>query len=113
MGLGIFDSFHQDLPHQRYNPLPVGATILGNQLPSILSNGIAAGAMLSFGLSSRPKATIVDNNKDKSKDTKQPRLSGPIKAVMAMILLTTVLLTEVLFIWVVSATYKPSQQLSH
>lgn len=112
-GLGIFDSFHHDLPHQRYIPLAVVATILGNQLPSVLSSGMAAAAIFIFGLSSRPKASNDDHDNNHHNTSKIPRLSGPIKAVMAVILMTTVLLTENFFIWVVSATYKPSQQLSN
>lgn len=112
VGLGIFDTTSKDLPHQRYIPLAVVATIVGNQLPSFLSSGMAAAGMLVFGLSSRPK---VESETVKNKGSSLPKksgLAGPMKAVLAVILMTTVLLTENFFIWVVSATYKPGQQYS-
>ncbi len=114
VGLGIFDYSNSDLPHQRYIPLVVVATIVGNQLPGFLSSGMAAIAMLVFGLSSRPKGALADMSQDKAiAHSKPSKLSGPMKAVLAVILMTTVLLTENFFIWVVSATFKPSQRISN
>jgi hypothetical protein len=113
VGLGVFDTYSKDLPHQRYIPLVVVATIVGNQLPSFLSSGMAAAGMLVFGLSSRPKNESKTVKNKESSLTKKSGLSGPIKAVLAVILMTTVLLTENFFIWVVSATYKKGQQVSN
>lgn len=110
VGLGISDNSMRDLPHQRYIPLSVAATMLGNQLPVYLIVGMAATCIVIFGLSSRPvdgdkkEGMLEENGRQKSK-----AYSGQIKAVMAIFLLVAVLLTENFFIWVVSATYKPSQ----
>lgn len=116
VGLGILNTSgtQTDLPHQRFIPLAVVATIIANQLPSFLSSGMAAAAMLVFGLSSRPKGTSTEISKvGRVNPLKPSDHSGPIKAVGAVILMTTILLTENFFIWVVSATYKPSQQISN
>ena len=47
-----------DLPHQRYIPLLVVATILGNQFPHYISAGCVATGLVIFGLCSRPIHTI-------------------------------------------------------
>ena len=47
-----------DLPHQRYIPLLVVATILGNQFPHYISAGCVATGLVIFGLCSRPIPTI-------------------------------------------------------
>lgn len=111
VGLGLFDRESSDIAHQRYIPLCVVATVVGNQLPTILGSGMVAAGMLIFGLSSRPKIESKPT-KDTGVSNTKSGLSGPMKAVLAVILMTTVLLTENFFIWVVSATYKPSQNYS-
>jgi hypothetical protein len=111
VGLGVFDHASSDLPHQRYIPLVVIATIVGNQLPTVLGSGMGAAGMLIFGLSSRPKPQS-EPTKTRASSKSKSGLSGPMKAVLAVILMTAVLLTENFFIWVVSATYTPSQNYS-
>ena len=116
VGLGVFDKVSTDLPHQRYIPLVVLATIVGNQLPSVLSSGMAAVGMLVFGLSSRPKPTSESRRNDRededSSKSKQSGVPGAMNTVLAVILMTTVLLTENFFVWVVSATFKAGQDVS-
>lgn len=112
VGLGIFDGV-ADLPHQRYIPLSVVAAIVGNQLPTFLSSGMAAAAMLIFGLSSRPVLQPGDADQDEHGGKKQSIFDGPLGTVLAIFLMTAVLLTENFFIWVVSATYKASQDRSN
>jgi PAP2 superfamily C-terminal len=112
VGLGVFDYSSSDLPHQRYIPLVVVATIVGNQLPMVLGSGMAAAGILLFGLSSRPIPRSLEPVQE-GRAASKSKLSGPMKAVLAVILMTTVLLTENFFIWVVSATYKPGQNLAH
>jgi hypothetical protein len=112
VGLGVFDNPSSDLAHQRYIPLVVVATIVGNQLPTVLGSGMAAAGMLVFGLSSRPKP-VSEPARSKTSSKSKAGLSGPLKAVLAVILMTAVLLTENFFIWVVSATYKPRQWSTH
>mmetsp|Transcript_11782 Transcript_11782/g.27578 ORF Transcript_11782/g.27578 Transcript_11782/m.27578 type:complete len:356 (+) Transcript_11782:2-1069(+) len=53
--------------------------------------------------------TKKENNRSKPKKNE---MSGQLKAVFAVFLLIAVLLTENFFIWVVSATYEPSQNLN-
>jgi hypothetical protein len=111
VGLGIFGGA-ADLPHQRFIPLAVVAAIVGNQLPTFLSSGMAASAMLVFGLSSRPVPQPEDVDGEKQGNQKRSIFYGPLGAVLAVILLSAVLLTENFFIWIVSATYKPGQTFS-
>lgn len=112
VGIGIFDG-KADLPHQKFIPLAVVATIIGNQLPTFLSSGMAASGMLIFGLASRPMPQKEDVKGEVKQDTqKRGMFHGPLGAVLAVLLLTAVLLTENFFIWVVSATYEPGQNLS-
>ena len=121
LGLGLpIVSKPSDLPHQRYIPLTVAATIVGNQLPAYLSAAMAAIGIWIFGLASRPivgsETTASTTTKSSSSSRKQSSsastLSGPLKTVLAILAMIAVLLTENFFVWVVSATYKPSQQLS-
>eukprot|EP00934_Nitzschia_sp_Nitz4_P004383 Nitzschia sp. Nitz4//scaffold397_size11424//7961//9472//NITZ4_009043-RA/size11424-processed-gene-0.26-mRNA-1//1//CDS//3329550290//4373//frame0 len=109
VGLGVLGvTADTDLPHQRYIPLAVVATIIGNQLPSVLSSAMASIALLLFGLSSRPKhSTSSVQDVSNSKGSKSQ--SGAIRAVLSVFVMITVLLNENFFIWVVSATYKASQ----
>lgn len=112
VGLGITSK--QDLPHQRYIPLAVAGTIFASQLPNFLGFGMASAGIVIFGLSSRP---IVEDKAGLEKDGKesQPKkkeMSGQLKAVLAVFVVIAVLLTENFFIWVVSATYKPSQNVA-
>lgn len=119
VGLGISGNSTKDLPHQRYIPLAVAATIFGSQLPIYLSYGMASAGIVIFGLSSRPieednaTATRSSNEQSKGKQSqpKEKGLSGQLKAVFSVFLVVAVLLTENFFIWVVSATYKPSQDM--
>ena len=117
VGLGISGNSTKDLPHQRYIPLAVAATIFGSQLPIYLSYGMASVGIVIFGLSSRPiQETEDDATKGNGKQS-QPKanaqgISGQLKAVFAVFLLVAVLLTENFFIWVVSASYKPSQNVT-
>ena len=113
VGLGVLNTTSDDLMHQRYIPLTVAATIIGNQFPVYISSAMATIGITIFGLVSRP--IIIDENKTTSKSkskSNQPSsssLSGPLKTVLAVLLMITVLLTENYFVWIVSATYKPSQ----
>jgi hypothetical protein len=111
VGLGLFGS-SSDLPHQRYIPLAVLATIAGNQFPTFLSSGMATCALVVFGLSSRPIPQKKDSDKEKQGSHLRAMLFGPLGTVLAALLMTTVLLIDNFLIWVVSATYKPSQTLS-
>jgi hypothetical protein len=113
LGLGAVGSSHQDLPHQRYIPLAIAATIVGNQLPAFLGAGMAAAGICLFGLASRP--VPVDGEYDsKKKDGGDMQtaaatdMSGPLRTVFASMLMVTVLLLDNFFVWVVAATYKPS-----
>lgn len=111
IGLGLVSKTTKDLPHQRYIPLAVAATIIGNQLPTFLSSAMAHIAIVIFGLASRPMPQ--ENEKSNNKNTKikrgQSTLAGQLRAVFAAILMFLVLLIENFFIWVVSATYEQSQ----
>ena len=111
VGLGVLNSSPNDLPHQRYIPLTVAATIVGNQLPVYLSSGMAVIGIVIFGLSSRPAPEDKSLKQPSSKKQQQQSsaYSGPLKTVLATMLMTSVLLTENFFVWVVSATYYPSQ----
>jgi hypothetical protein len=109
VGLGLF-STPADFPHQRYIPLVVVATIFGTALPVFLSSGFAGCGIVLFGLSSRPIARKDDDAKQETKQSGS-LFQGPLGTVLAVILMTTVLLTENFFIWVVSATYEESQNL--
>ena len=118
VGLGISSNSMMDLPHQRYIPLTVVATIVGNQLPVYISFGMASIGIFIFGLASRPVVEEEENdnnNKNKNEEDKEDKkqmYSGQIKAVMATLLLIAALLTENFFIWVVSASYTPSQNMA-
>jgi hypothetical protein len=107
MGL---NSTPTDLPHQRYIPLVTIATIVGGQLPIFLSSAMANGAIVVFGLASRP--VPISQTIDKANASNANRFAGPLGTVLAAILMTSMLLVENFFIWVVSATYKPSQNIS-
>lgn len=146
LGLPAVGSKPSDLPHQRYIPLTVVATIIGNQLPVYLSSAMAAVGIWIFGLASRPITTVASSstfpsgdidtasggdfsrinnedtmrsntdrlqqrNKSSYSSTKQ-KMSGPLKTVLAVLVMIATLLTENFFVWVVSATYEPSQQLA-
>jgi hypothetical protein len=93
--------------HQRYIPLTVAGTIVGNQLPLYISSAMAVVGIVLFGLASRPAPEKEKPSPQSSK--KSQALSGPLKTVLAVMLMIAVLLTENFFVWVVSATYKPSQ----
>lgn len=111
VGLGVFDASNKDLPHQRYIPLTVAATIVGNQLPVYLSSAMAAIGITLFGLASRPVPSHPSTTQQQQPSTSTSSLSsGPLRTVLAVMLMTTVLLTENFFVWVVSATYAPSYQ---
>lgn len=97
-----------ELPHERYIPLAAVATIVGNLLPTYLSSALANLAIVAFGLASRPVA-----QKNESKEQKGDRLAGPLSTVFAALLMASMLLVENFFIWVVSATYKDSQDISN
>jgi hypothetical protein len=73
---------------------------------------MAAVGIVVFGLSSRPIPQKEDESEGKQGKQKQSLFYGPLGAVFAVILMSAILLTENFFIWVVSATYKPSQTLS-
>eukprot|EP00980_Cylindrotheca_fusiformis_P004044 scaffold880_cov132-Cylindrotheca_fusiformis.AAC.40 len=96
-----------ELPHQRYIPFAAVATIFANLLPSYLSSGLANLAIVVFGLASKP--VPQENDTVEEKGTK---LAGPLGTVFAAVLMTSMLLVENFFIWVVSATYKDSQDIS-
>eukprot|EP00535_Pseudo-nitzschia_heimii_P010624 CAMPEP_0197176888 /NCGR_PEP_ID=MMETSP1423-20130617/2668_1 /TAXON_ID=476441 /ORGANISM="Pseudo-nitzschia heimii, Strain UNC1101" /LENGTH=498 /DNA_ID=CAMNT_0042626331 /DNA_START=70 /DNA_END=1566 /DNA_ORIENTATION=- len=118
VGLGMSRNSKNDLPHQRYIPLAVASTIFASQLPTFLSYGMATAGIAIFGLSSRPieedtatKSTDGAGRKDAESQPKGKKISGQLKAVFAVFVLIAVLLTENFFIWVVSASYKPSQDI--
>jgi hypothetical protein len=111
-GLGIFGS-HIQHPHQRYIPLVLVASIVGNQLPALLTSGFTACVLVVFGLASRPMPQKEGVKAKKSQDSGiKFALSGPVAGVAATILMIIVLLAENFFVWVVSATYYPSQNVS-
>mmetsp|Transcript_12823 Transcript_12823/g.27185 ORF Transcript_12823/g.27185 Transcript_12823/m.27185 type:complete len:497 (-) Transcript_12823:198-1688(-) len=116
VGSGISGNPNKDLPHQRYIPLAVAATVFASQLPVYLSYGMASAGIAIFGLSSRPinedYATKTSNGIEGKSKSKEKGMSGQLKAVFSVFVLIAVLLTENFFIWVVSATYKPSQNVS-
>jgi len=110
VGLGVSGNSKKDLPHQRYIPLAVASTIFASQLPIYLSYGMASAGIAIFGLSSRPiEEDTATKRKEKEPQSKRWVISGQLKAVIAVFVLVGVLLTENFFIWVVSATYKKSQ----
>ena len=112
VGLGVLGSAIQ-FPHQRFIPLGVVLSIVGNLLPSFLTSAFAALALIVFGLASRPAQTqAVPEGSNKTSFKTSFSLSSPLAAVGAAILMTTVLLTENFFVWVVSATYFPSQNMA-
>mmetsp|Transcript_6967 Transcript_6967/g.14823 ORF Transcript_6967/g.14823 Transcript_6967/m.14823 type:complete len:513 (-) Transcript_6967:2705-4243(-) len=125
VGLGFSGNSAKDLPHQRYIPLTVAMTIFASQLPIFISYAMAASGIVLFGLSCRPleednatKKSDSNSNVEaetKGKNQSQPKkkeMSGQLKAVFSVFLVIAVLLTENFFIWVVSATYKPSQNIA-
>lgn len=119
VGFGVSGNSKKDLPHQRYIPLAVASTIFASQLPIYLSYGMASAGIAIFGLSSRPieednatKSTDGVERKEKEPQSKKRAISGKLKAVFAVFVLVGVLLTENFFIWVVSATYKQSQNVT-
>ncbi|CAJ1966794.1 unnamed protein product [Cylindrotheca closterium] len=107
LAIGVFDMSSSALPHQRYIPLAAVGTIVGNLLPSYLSSALANLAIVIFGLSSRP----LPKKDDEVVQTQQKSdfLAGPLGTVLAAFVMTTMLLIENFCIWVVSATYKASQ----
>ncbi|KAG7341594.1 PAP2 superfamily protein [Nitzschia inconspicua] len=116
VGLGVFEnstSKQKLLPHQQYIPLMVVATIVGNQLPVYLSSAMAVVGITIFGLASRPhpqnKASPT-TTATRQQQQQQFDMSGPLPTVFATFLMIAVLLTENFFVWVVSATYKPSYE---
>jgi hypothetical protein len=109
-GLGVFGQIQH--PHQKYIPLLLVASIVGNQLPVLLTSGFTACALLVFGLASRPMPQQEAVKAKTSEDSGiKSALSGPIVAVAAAVLMISVLLTENFLIWVVSATNYPSQNI--
>jgi len=118
-GLGMSGNSKKDLPHQRYIPLAVASTIFASQLPIYLSYGMASAGIAIFGLSSRPiekdnakRSTEGVERKLNESQLKERGFSGQLKAVFAVFVLVGVLLAENFFIWVVSATYEPSQNIT-
>lgn len=107
VGLGVVSTTH-DLPHQRFIPLTVVGTIIGNQLPVFLSSALATVGITIFGLASRQQAVGTSTPSNSKATTTKNSKSGPLQAVKAVMLLITVLLTENFFVWVVSATYPAS-----
>ncbi|KAG7358509.1 PAP2 superfamily protein [Nitzschia inconspicua] len=112
VGLGVFEnstSKKKLLPHQQYIPLMVVATIVGNQLPVYLSSAMAVVGITIFGLASRPDP---QNKASPTTTARQQQFnkSLPLRTVFATFLMIAVLLTENFFVWVVSATYKPSYE---
>jgi hypothetical protein len=107
VGLGVFDYKSKDLSHQRYIPLTVAATIVGNQLPVYLSSAMAVMGIIIFGLASRPvkSSHFMESNQQQKQHMQHGNLSDPIRTVLAVLLTIGVLLTENFFVWVVSATY--------
>lgn len=100
LGLGLLSK--PDLPHQKYIPLAVAATILGNQLPTFLSSLMANVAVVIFGLASRPVP-------EKKEESKKDEVEGTTRLLSTTILMTTILLMENFCVWVVSATYEQGQ----
>jgi PAP2 superfamily C-terminal len=125
-GLGV-DSSPPHQPHQIVIPLAVVATIVGNQLPAYFTSGFTVAAMILFGLISRPVVTTATTTTSTNTSTTKNETSnqrnasfrsrkhhpqaGPLAAVAAATAMTTVLLVENFCVWIVSATYYPSQQL--
>lgn len=122
VGLGVIGSSTRDLPHQRYIPLIVVATLVGNQLPAYLSAGMAAVGIYVFGLSSRPIPQDIGDGDEYTRKKADSSSGGaddvgimrrtmslPLQSVLATLLLIAVLLADNFFVWVVAATYKPSQ----
>ena len=108
-GLGVVGS-HIQHPHQRYIPLLLVASIGGNQLPTLLTSGFTASALVVYGLASRTMPQKEDVKAKESEDSGiKLTLSGPVGTVAAATLIVAVLMIENFFIWVVSATYYPSQ----
>lgn len=113
VGLGLSWNSTKDLPHQRYIPLAVASTIFAGRLPVFLSYALASAGIVIFGLSSRPMDEDDGDEKlRKDSQSKKEGMSGQLKAVIAVFVMIAVLLTENFFIWVVSATYKPSQNIN-
>lgn len=110
LAIGVFNMTSSTLPHQRYIPLAAVGTIAGNLLPLYLSSALANLAIVIFGLSSRPISTKRDDDVVPSQQ-KSDLLAGPLGTVLAAFVMTTMLLIENFCIWVVSATYKASQNM--
>ena len=111
VGLGLSNNSANDLPHQRYIPIIVASTIFAGQLPIFLSYGVASAGITIFGLSSRPIKENRVESKGSHSQSNGRKMSGQLKAVLAVLAMIGVLLTENFFIWVVSATYAPSQDI--
>jgi hypothetical protein len=110
VGLGLFDYSSTDLPHQRYIPLAVATTIIGNRFPVYLSSAMAVMGIIVFGLASRPVKHNYRMESNQQRQLLQGNISDPMRTVLAVLLTIGVLLTENFFVWVVSATYPASYQ---
>jgi hypothetical protein len=105
--------------------------MFSHQLPVWMRNAIPAIGLIAFGIITRqleqqqqqqqeqknnikptPAVTKVDDDHVAAKNMHQFRLSPPLKAILSMLIMSTVLLVENFFIWVVSATFYPSHRLA-
>lgn len=105
------------LVHQRFIAFTLVFAVLSHQLPAFITNAIPAIGLIAFGLITRQlelQQKLQENNKKQA----QPHYSRtfynspPVKAVLSMLIMSTVLLVENFFVWVVSATFYPSHRLA-
>lgn len=94
--LAVAAGYGNAQPHQRWIALATAGAVLGNQLPAFISVFFVFAGVTLCHLASRPDGitTAADNQ-------------GRLKAAMAAIFLTVVLLVDNFSVWVVAATYEP------
>eukprot|EP00586_Coscinodiscus_wailesii_P017780 CAMPEP_0172505202 /NCGR_PEP_ID=MMETSP1066-20121228/184384_1 /TAXON_ID=671091 /ORGANISM="Coscinodiscus wailesii, Strain CCMP2513" /LENGTH=475 /DNA_ID=CAMNT_0013281715 /DNA_START=104 /DNA_END=1528 /DNA_ORIENTATION=+ len=84
------------------------ASICGTQCPKFITACISGVGLVAFGLAMRPaQNNNVRVGMEKISSSGQ-NLTGDIQGVLAALVLTTMMLTENFFVWVVSATYDKS-----
>jgi len=121
---------------ERILPLVLVVTVVAAQFPAFLGSAVAAAAVVGFSLVTLPQTTatppaaltisnIVTTNSPSNQNatgsdaaataaaaathshTGQQTKGSPVKILLAVLLLVTVLLTENFMVWVVSATFEP------
>jgi len=101
VALGLYAGVRPGMKiEQRIIPLALVLSVVGTHLPDYLGCGLAAAAVILFGLATMPDSATAKISKARG----MPDFAAALGAVVAM---TVVLLTENFLIWVLSATFEP------